>query len=68
VLPSARECLGPDDAIRVGMVTFRSDGSVAKVELNGKRDSDDCIRGAVARAHVEPFADETFTTRVTVRP
>jgi hypothetical protein len=68
VLPSARECLGPDDAIRVGTVTFRSDGTVAKVELNGKRASDDCIKGAVTRARVEPFADDTFTTRVTVRP
>jgi hypothetical protein len=68
VLPSARECLGPDDAIRVGTVTFRSDGSVAKVELNGKRNSDECVRGAVSRARVEPFADDAFTTRVTVRP
>ena len=68
VLPAARECLGPDDAIRVGTVTFRSDGAVAKVELNGTRDSDGCIRSAVSRARVEPFADDTFTTRVTVRP
>lgn len=68
VLPAARECLGPDDAIRVGTVTFRSDGNVAKVELTGKRETDDCIRGALSRARVEPFADESFMTRVTVRP
>lgn len=68
VLPSARECLGPDDAVRVGTVTFRSDGVVAKVELNGQRDSDACIKSAVAKARVEPFADDSFTTRVTVRP
>lgn len=68
VLPTARECLGPDDAIRVGTVTFRSDGTVANVELSGTRAGDDCIRGAVSRARVEPFADDRFTTRVTVRP
>ena len=68
VLPAARGCLGPDDAIRVGTVTFRSDGVVAKVELANARESDECVKSAIARARVEPFADDSFTTRVTVRP
>jgi hypothetical protein len=32
------------------------------------RDGVVCLRSAVSRARVEPFADEAFTTRVTVRP
>src|SRR5690606_6352681 len=43
VLPSARACLGPDDAIRSGAITFRSDGTVARIDLRGERPSDGCV-------------------------
>jgi hypothetical protein len=68
VLPAARACLGPDAAVRNGSLVFRSEGTVARVDLNGAKPEDACVRAALARARVEPFADDTFTTRVTVRP
>lgn len=68
VMPSARACLGPDDSIRNGLVVFKSDGSVARVELHGAKPEDDCVRLALAKAKVAPFVDDTFSTRVTVRP
>ncbi len=67
-LPEARACLGPDDPIRRGEIVFRSDGSVEKVELEGARATDACIRQALSKAKVAPFVDERFATRVTVRP
>jgi hypothetical protein len=68
VLPAARACLGPDDAIRKGSLVFRSDGSVARVDLHGSKNEDACVRTALSKARVEAFADDTFTTNVTVRP
>jgi len=69
VLPGARACLGPDDPIRNGLVVFRSDGTVARVDLQGaKRTTDDCVKTALSNAKVSPFLDESFATRVTVRP
>lgn len=68
VLPAARACLGPDDPVRTGALVFDSDGTVARVDLRGERPQDECIRAAMARARIEPFVDETFTTRITVRP
>ncbi len=69
VLPNARACLGPDDPIRSGLVVFRSDGTVARVDLQGaKRTTDDCVKTALSNAKVSPFLDESFATRVTVRP
>lgn len=68
VLPAARACLGADDPVRAGEITFRSDGAVARVRLAGARPTDACVTAALSRARVEPFVEETFTTRVTVRP
>ncbi len=68
VLPEARACLSPDAAVRTGVVVFRSDGRVARIELNGSKPEDECVRAALAKAKVAPFVEETFATRVTVRP
>lgn len=68
VLPSARACLGPDDPARTGLVVFRSDGAVARVDLGGGTTEDECVRKALAKAKVAPFVEESFSTRVTVRP
>ncbi|MBX3224855.1 MAG: hypothetical protein KF795_30345 [Labilithrix sp.] len=68
VLPAARACLGPDAPIRSGLVVFKSDGTVARVELRGSKPEDECVRSALSKAKVAPFADDTFSTRVTVRP
>ena len=67
-LPAARACLGEDDPIRSGTIVFRSDGSVARVDLDGSRPVDPCVKGALMKARVEPFLDDSFTTRLTVRP
>jgi len=68
VLPAARACLGPDDPVRSGAVVFRSDGSVSRVDLRGAKAEDGCLQSALSKARVEPFSDDSFTTRVTVRP
>lgn len=68
VLPAARACLGAGERERSVSVVFRSDGSVARVELFGNAPEDDCVRGALARAKLSPFADESFSVRITVRP
>jgi hypothetical protein len=68
VLPSARACLGPDDAVRTGSLVFRSDGSVASVDLRSARSEDACVKTALSKARVGAFADDTFVARVTVRP
>jgi len=71
VLPSARACLGPDDAISHAAITFGSDGSVVNVGVSGGaagKPAEGCIRVALMKARVAPFAQPTFTGTVTVRP
>lgn len=68
VMPAARACLGPDDPVRSATIVFRSDGTVARVDIAGERDSDACVRAALSRARVAPFIDDTFAARATVRP
>jgi hypothetical protein len=68
VLPAARACLSADDTVRSGLVVFKSDGTVARVEIKGGKPEDECVRSALAKAKVAPFVDESFSTRVTVRP
>jgi hypothetical protein len=71
VLPAARVCLGPDDPISHATVTFKSDGSVEGVSISGGalgKPAEACIRAALMRAHVPPFAQPIFTAPATVRP
>ena len=68
VLPTARACLQPDDSARSGLIVFNNDGSVARVDIKGSKPEDECVRAALSKAKVAPFVDETFSTRVTVRP
>jgi hypothetical protein len=70
-LPAARACLGPDDAISHATVTFASDGSVVEVGISGGaagKPAEGCIRSALMKARVAPFARPTFTGTATVRP
>ncbi|HEY1695936.1 MAG TPA: hypothetical protein VGG39_27400 [Polyangiaceae bacterium] len=70
-LPGARGCLGPDDPISHATVTFRSDGSVQNVGVSGGaagKPAEACIRSALSKARVAPFAQPTFTASTTVRP
>jgi hypothetical protein len=68
VMPAARACLTPDDPARSGTIVFKSDGTVARVDIKGSKPEDDCVRDALSKAKVAPFVEETFSTRVTVRP
>jgi hypothetical protein len=70
-LPAARACLGPDDPISHATITFGSDGSVTNVGVSGGaagKPAEACIRNALKRARVMPFAQPTFTATATVRP
>jgi len=70
-LPSARSCLGADDPISHATITFKSDGTVQSVGVSGGaagKPAEGCIRAALSRARVAPFAQPTFTATATVRP
>lgn len=70
-LPGARACLGADDPISHATVTFKSDGSVQSVGISGGaagKPSEACVRSALMKARVAPFAQPTFTASATVRP
>ncbi len=71
VLPVARNCLNPDDAVSRANVTFSSTGSVSAVVVSGSaagKLAGDCIKAALMKASVPPFAQETYSANVTVRP
>lgn len=70
VLPGARACLGPDDPVSRATVVFTSNGSVQSVSVSGGaagKPSEGCIKGALSKAKLQPFAEATYTTTVTVR-
>lgn len=70
VLPSARACLGPDDPVSRATVVFSSNGAVQSVAVSGGaagKPAEGCIKGALGKAKLQPFAESTYTTTVTVR-
>jgi hypothetical protein len=70
-MPGARACLGPDDPISRATVTFQSDGSVQSVSVSGGaagKPAEGCIRAALMKARVQPFAIPTFSAPATIRP
>jgi hypothetical protein len=68
VLPAARACLGPGDPASRAVVTFRSDGTVQDVSLPARTASaEGCVRAALEKARVPPFAEGTYSAPVTVR-
>ncbi len=68
----ARRCLAAGDEPRTCKITFRSDGSVARVSATrpslGGDAASACIEAAFARAHTDAFADASYTATVVVRP
>jgi hypothetical protein len=71
VLPEARGCLGPDDPVSKASVVFQSDGSVKTVSVTGSasgKPAEQCIRNALSKAKVQPFAEPMFSFPVTIRP
>lgn len=70
VLPQARNCIGPDDPISRAMVTFGSNGAVQSVTVSGGavgKPAEGCIKGALSKAKVAPFAEPQFVAPVTIR-
>ena len=70
VLPGARACLGPDDPISRAVVVFGSNGSVQSVSVSGGaagKPAEGCIKGALSKAKVAPFAEATYSAPVTIR-
>ena len=70
VLPTARGCLGPDDAVSRASITFTSAGTVQSVGVTGGaagKPAEACIKGALGKAKVAPFAEATYTANITVR-
>jgi hypothetical protein len=68
---AARACLGPDDPVSHAQITFQSLGIVQSVAITGGaagKPAEACVRAALMRAKVGPFAQPTFTYTVTVRP
>lgn len=70
VLRNARACLGPDDPVSHATVVFGSDGAVQSVNVSGAaagKPAEACIKTALMKAKVGPFAEPSYTTRITVR-
>ncbi len=71
VLPAARACLNDDDEPSRAHVVFGSDGAVQSVGVNGPaqgKPAEACIKAALGKAHVPPFAEASYGATVTVRP
>jgi hypothetical protein len=71
VMGEARACLGLDDPISYASVTFSSSGAVSNVVVSGfaaGKPAEACIKGALSKAKVGPFAQPSYTQKVTVRP
>ena len=67
----ARACVAAHDKPSRAAVTFGSDGRVKSVSVSGPAagtPAAGCIRAALKRARVQPFAKPSFTAAATVRP
>ncbi|HEX2877523.1 MAG TPA: hypothetical protein VHP33_40020 [Polyangiaceae bacterium] len=66
VRASAQACLaGQTDPVSA-TVTFASDGHVLRVSAGGPAGA--CIQAALSKAHIAPFAKESFSAPTTIRP
>jgi hypothetical protein len=70
-LPEARACLNSDDQPAKANITFEAAGSVSSVVVSGTSagaTAEACIKKALSKATVPPFAQSTYSANVTVRP
>jgi hypothetical protein len=70
VMPTARACLDEDAPVSRASVTFNSDGTVGNVSVSGwaaGKPAEQCIRAALGKARVPPFAQPTYTAPATIR-
>jgi hypothetical protein len=69
-MPAARACLDADAPVSHASVTFNSDGSVGNVTITGwaaGKPAEACIRAALSKARVPPFAQPMYTVPATIR-
>jgi hypothetical protein len=69
-MPAARACLDVDAPVSRASITFNSDGSVGAVAISGwaaGKPAEACIRAALSKARVPPFAQPTYTVPATIR-
>lgn len=62
----AQACLAGQTEAVSASVTFGSDGHVVSVRAGGPASA--CIQAALSKAHVAPFAKDSFTAPITIRP
>jgi len=71
VTPGARACLGSDEPVSHATITFQSDGTVKSVSVTGfaaGKPQEACIKTALSKAHVDPFAEATYPATISIRP
>lgn len=71
VMGGARACVAGQDGPSRATVTFGSDGRVQSVSVSGPAagtPAEACIRAALSKARVQPFARSSFSVGATVRP
>jgi len=71
VMGSARACVAGQDEDSRATITFGSDGRVQSVAVSGKAagtPAEACIRAALSKARVQPFARATFSVGSAIRP
>lgn len=69
VLPAARACMQPDDGTARASVVFGSAGTVQSVSVSGASgQADACIKAALGKAKIAPFAEATYPANINVRP
>lgn len=66
VRASAQACLAGQTEPVNATVTFASDGHVLRVSAGGPAAA--CIQAALSKAHIAPFAKESFSAPTTIRP
>ena len=70
VLPGARACLGPDDPVSRASITFLASGAVQAVNVTGGaagKPAAECIKAALSKAQLAPFAEASYSANITVR-
>lgn len=70
VMPAAKACLNGDEPMSRATVTFQSDGTVKSVNVTGfaaGKPQEACIKTALSKATVSPFAEATYPVPVTIR-
>jgi len=62
----AQACLAGQTEPVTAVVTFASNGSVARVSAGGPAGA--CIQAALSKARIQPFARDSFSASTTIRP